>query len=103
MKTPPKFNWRRVSQWRAVDLSLTMKIAHRCTSGVHFTGCSKAGIIEAVAMPNGFTSDAPKFIAMMDEAAKFIPMMKEKFASEVNSRLEAFELRVKTTPPTPCE
>ena len=91
MKTPPKFNWRNTSQWRAVDLRVTILIAHLCARGVDFSGCSKSEVIEGIAVPHGYTSDAPKFIAMMDEAARFLPGMKRELDSKVKSRIAAFE------------
>lgn len=83
----PKFNYRDVHKWRCIDLRTTAKIAHMCTSGVDFQGCSKSHIIEEVARPIGFTSNADKFVAMMDETAKFLPRLKRDFDSLLADKL----------------
>jgi hypothetical protein len=84
---PPKFNFRDTSRWRPVDLETTKRIAHLCTTGVNYQDCSKSDIIEGVAKPHGYTSDATKFMAMMDAASKFLPRMKAEFYTEVGRRL----------------
>ena len=89
MKTPPKFNFRDVSKWRPVDLFVTKKIAHMCCTGVDFQGCSKYETIEGVAKPHGYSSNATKFIALMDEAARVLPPMKREFDRALNEKLQA--------------
>lgn len=88
---PPKFNFRDIAKWRSVDLRWTKEIAHRCTKGVDYQGCSKSQIIEGVAKPFGYESDAKKFVAMMDKAARFIPNVKERFDKEVSDKLKEVE------------
>ncbi len=87
----PKFNFRDISKWRSVDLRWTKEIAHRCTKRVDYQGCSKSQIIEGVAKPFGYESDAKKFVAMMDKAAKFIPDIRVRFDKEVSDRLKEVE------------
>lgn len=84
---PPKFNYRAVSKWRSVDLSTTKYIAELCSSGVSFTGCSKALIFESMAQPCGHSSNAPKFLELMDAAAKFMPKLTTEFNKKVSDKI----------------
>ena len=73
-RIPPKFNFRDISKWRVIDLSTTIAIAHKCSTGVDFRGCSKSHVIESMAKPPaGYTTDADKFVFMMDRMAKKLP------------------------------
>lgn len=94
MKIIPKFNYRLIAKWRAVDLRTTMWIAHACTSGVDFRACTKSGIIESIAKPLGFTSDAVKFVALMDAVAGFLPTMKSEFDKALRDRINEHAKRL---------
>ena len=88
-KQLPSFNFRNISKWKAVDLRTTKDIAHRCASGVTFSGCSKSEIIEMMAKPSGYSANGPKFVKMMDKAAERLPRLKCIFDREVCNMLNA--------------
>lgn len=100
IKIPPKFNFRDISKWRSVDLSTTMKIAHMSSSGVDFRGSSKSSIIESMAKPHGYSTNADKFVKLMDVAAKVIPRVKSDYDNALWKELykAADEFTGKTKP-----
>lgn len=68
-----------------------MDIAHRCSSGVNFTGSPKSQIIDGIAKPNGYSSNPAKFKFLMDAATRFIPPLKTEFDRNVFTNLERLE------------
>lgn len=89
-KQLPSFNFRNISKWKAVDLRTTKDIAHRCASGVTFSGCiSKSEIVEGMAKPSGHSANAPKFVKMMDKAAERLPVLKRALDRDICNMLNA--------------
>ena len=87
-KIPPQFNFRNTpTEWRCIDLRTTKQIAHLCSRGVDFSGCSKADVIEGMAKPNGYNSEGLKFVSMMDAMARFLPRLKGEFDETVSKKI----------------
>lgn len=85
----PKFNFRSTPvAWRSVDLAIVKNIAKRCTSGMDFAGCNKFTLYESVAKPpSSTTSNAPKFIHLMDAAARIAPRLDREMYRKLNAEL----------------
>ena len=90
--TPPKFNFRDVSKWKVIDLPTTLIIAHKCSGGVNFAGCTKYDIIESMAKPHGYSTDAAKFVFLMDNAVTGIANLKEEYREKLGRIIQGLEV-----------
>jgi len=85
-----------IRKWKTVDTLTIRKIAHKSTSGVIFSTCSKSDIIESISRKHcGYTKNVKMFIFLMEKASQQMTSIKEKYsamvAQMINESVSEFE------------
>lgn len=82
-------------KWRVVPLTVTRRIAHCCSTGVTFGGCSKGDIYGSFNNDyhGMYRRDQAKFIRMMNDASVYMPKLEEAFQIVIGNKIKESEAK----------